>query len=66
MEIHPKNKRKLPTILIAVTLIGQLHDDVILLLPQNPLMHTRGFVFTSMGTRNYDLAFCTNNIFLGD
>lgn len=45
MEIHPKDKRKFPTILIAVTLIGQLHDDVILLLPQNPLMHTRGFCF---------------------
>ena len=41
MEIHPKDKRKLPTILIAVTLIGQLHDDVILLLLQNPLMGTR-------------------------
>lgn len=34
MEIHPKDKRKFPTILIAVTLIGQLHDDVILLLLQ--------------------------------
>lgn len=52
MEIHPKDKRKFPTILIAVTLIGQLHDEVSLLLPQNPLMHTRGFVFTSLGTRN--------------
>lgn len=52
MEIHPKDKRKFPKILIAVTLIGQLHDEVSLLLPQNPLIHTRGFVFTSLGTRN--------------